>query len=87
MLNCAKNNCSDCQLFQNEVEKLLSMIFDNLYPNYFFDKVLHQFVNSRQTNLNQTQPKNKKEKEIVAVEIFFVGKQSHIFAEDISKLI
>ena len=37
--------------------------------------------------LNQTQPANKKEKETVTVEILYVGKQSHIFAKDISKLI
>ena len=49
------------KLFQNEVEKLRSMFFNNGYPNYFFDKVLYQFVNSRQINLNHTQPTNKKE--------------------------
>ena len=42
-------------------------------------------MNSRQTNLNQTQPTNKKEN--ITVEIPYVGKQSHIFAKDISKLI
>ena len=44
-------------------------------------------MNSRQTNLNQTQPTNKKEKETITVEISYVGKQSHRFAKDISKLI
>ena len=87
MLNRAKNICSDCHLFKNEVEKLRSMFCNNGYQNYFFDKVFHQFMNSRQTNLNQTQPTNKKEKEIITVEIPYVGKQSHIFAKDISKLI
>ena len=33
------------------------------------------------------QPTNKKEKETITVEILYVGKQSHIFAKDISKLI
>ena len=42
-------------------------------------------MNSRQANLNQTQPTNKKKN--IAVEIPYVGKQSHIFAKDISKLI
>ena len=42
-------------------------------------------MNSRQTNLNQTQPTNKKEKETITVEIPYVGKQSHIFAKDVSK--
>ena len=42
-------------------------------------------MNSRQTNLNQTQSTNKKEN--ITVEIPYVGKQSHIFAKDISKLI
>ena len=50
--------------------------------NFFY-----QFINSRQTNLNQTQPTNKEEKETITVEIPYVGKQSHIFAKDISKLI
>ena len=45
------------------------MFFNNGYPNYFFDKVLYQFMNRRQTNLNQTQPTNQKEKETAAVEI------------------
>ena len=85
MLNRAKNICSDCHLFKNEVEKLRSMFCNNGYPNYFFDKVFYQFMNSRQTNLNQTQPTNKKEN--ITVEIPYVGKQSHIFAKDISKLI
>ena len=44
-------------------------------------------MNNRQTNLNQTQPTNKKEKETITVEIPYVGKQSHIFAKNISKLI
>ena len=44
-------------------------------------------MNRRQSNLNQTQPTNKKEKETVAFEIPYVGKQSHKFAKDISKLI
>ena len=44
-------------------------------------------MNSRQTNLNQTQPANKNEKETIVVEIPYVGKQSHIFRKDISKLI
>ena len=61
------------------------MFFNNGYPNYFFDRVLYQFVNRRQTNLNQTQPTNKKE--TIAVEIPYVEKQSHIFAKDILKLI
>ena len=39
MLNRAKNICSDCHLFKNEVEKLRSMFYNNGYPNYFFDKV------------------------------------------------
>ena len=42
-------------------------------------------MNHRQTNLSQTQPTNKKEKETIAVEIPYVGEQSHIFAKDISK--
>ena len=87
MLNRAKNICSNRQLFQIEIEKLRSMFCNNGYPNYFLDEVLYQFMNSRQTNLNQTQPTNKKEKETIAVEISYVGKQSHIFAKDISKLI
>ena len=87
MLNRGKNVCSNHQLFQIEIEKLRSMFFNNGYPNYFFDKVLYQFMNCRQTNLNQTQPANKKEKETVAVEIPYVGKQSHKFAKDISKFI
>ena len=62
------------------------MFFNNGYPNYFSDKVLYQFMNRRQTNLHQTQPANKK-KEIVSVKIPYVGKQSYIFANDISKLI
>ena len=33
------------------------------------------------------QPANKKEKETAAVEILYVGKQSHIFAKDILKII
>ena len=57
------------------------------FPNYFFDKVFYQFMNSKQTNLNQMQPINKKEKETITVEIPYVGKQSHIFAKDILKLI
>ena len=44
-------------------------------------------MNSRQTNLNQTQPTNKKEKETITVEIPYVRKQSYIFAKGISKLI
>ena len=87
MLNRAKNICSNCNLFKNEVEKLRSMFCNNGYPNYFFNKVFYQFMNSRQTNLNQTQPTNKKEKENITVEIPYVGKQSHIFAKDILKLI
>ena len=87
MLNRAKNIYSNRQLFQIEIEKLRSMFCNNGYPNYFFDEVLYQFMNSRQTNLNQTQPTNKKEKETNTVEIPYVGKQSHIFAKDISKLI
>ena len=59
LLNRAKNICSNRQLFQIEIEKLRSMICNNEYPNYFFDKVLYQFINSRQTNLNQTQPTNR----------------------------
>ena len=62
MLNCAKNICYNCLLFQNEAEKLRSMFFNNGYPNYFFDAILYQLVNSRQTNLNQTQPTNKKKR-------------------------
>ena len=74
MLNGAKNICSNRELFQIEIEKLRSMFFNNGYPNYFFDKVLYQFMNRRQTNLNQTQPANKKQKGTVAVEIPYVGK-------------
>ena len=59
MLNRANNICSNHQLFQIEIEKLRSMFCNNGYPNYFFDKVLYQFMNSRQKNLNQTQPTNK----------------------------
>ena len=55
--------------------------------NYFFDKVFYQFINNRQTNLNQTQPTNKKEKETITVDIPYVGKQSLIFTKDISKFI
>ena len=44
-------------------------------------------MSSRQTNLNQTQPTNKKEKKTITVQILYVRKQSHIFAKDISKLI
>ena len=87
MLNRAKNICSDCHLFKNEVEKLKLMFCNNGYPNNFFDKVFYQFINTRKTNLNQTQRTNKKEKETITVEIPYVGKQSHIFAKDISKLI
>ena len=87
MLNLAKNICSNRQLFQIETEKLRSMFCNNGYPNYFYDEILYQFMNSRQTNLNLTQPTNKKEKENITVEIPYVGKQSHIFAKDISKLI
>ena len=87
MLNCAKNICSNHQLFQIKIEKLRSMFFNNGYTNYFFNKVLYQFMNHRQTNLNQMQPANKKEKETIAVEILYVGKQSHIFAKYILKLI
>ena len=58
-----------------------------LYLTYFFDRVFYQFMNSRQTNLNQTQPTNKKEKETITIEIPYMGKQSHVFAKDISKLI
>ena len=47
MLNRAKNICSDCHLFKNEVEKLSSMFCNNGYRNYFFDKVFYQFMNSR----------------------------------------
>ena len=53
----------------------------------FSIKFFYQFMNSRKTNLNQTQPTNKKEKETITVKIPYVGKQSHIFAKDISKLI
>ena len=87
MLNRAKNICSNRQFFQIEIDKLRSMFINNRYPNYFFDKVLYQFINRRKTNLNQRQPTNNKEKETVAVEIPYVGKQSDIFAKDISKLI
>ena len=41
MLNRAKNICSDCHLFKNEVEKLRSMFCNNGCPNYFFDKVFY----------------------------------------------
>ena len=41
----------------------------------------------RQVNLNHSQPTNKKKKETIAVKIPYVGKQSHIFAKNISKLI
>ena len=44
-------------------------------------------MNSRLTNLNQMQPTNKKEIDTITVEIPYVGKQSHIFAKDILKLI
>ena len=37
MLNRAKNICSDCHLFKNEVEKLRSILCNNGLPNYFFD--------------------------------------------------
>ena len=87
MLNHPKNICSNHQQFKNEEEKLRSMFYNNGYPNYFFDKVLYQFMNSRQANLNQTQPTNIKEKQTITVEILYVGKQSHIFTKDISKLI
>ena len=50
----------------------------------FSIKFFYQFMNSRQTNLNQTQPTSK---ENITVEIPYVRKQSHIFAKDISKLI
>ena len=74
MLNRAKNICSNRRLFKNEVEKLRSMFCYNAYLNHFFDKVLYQFMNSRQTNLNRTQPTNKKEKETITVEIPYEGK-------------
>ena len=44
-------------------------------------------MNNRQTNLNQSQATNNNEKETITVEIPYVGKQSHIFAKNISKLI
>ena len=34
-------------------------------------------MNSRQINLNQMQPTNKKEKETIAIKTPYVGKQSH----------
>ena len=71
----------------NEIEKLRSMFFNNKYLNYFFNKILYHFINSRQINLNQTQSTNKKEKEIITVEISYLGKQSHIFVKHILKLI
>ena len=63
------------------------MFCNNGYPNSFSDKVFYQFINSRQTNLNQTQSTIKKKEEAITVEISYVGKQSHIFAKDISKRI
>ena len=47
MLNRVKNIFSNGQLFQIEIEKLRLMFCNNGYPNYFFDKVLYQFMNSR----------------------------------------
>ena len=57
----------------SKMKKLRSMFCNNGYPNYFFDKVLYQFMSSRQTNLNQMQPTNKKEKETITLEIPNVG--------------
>ena len=59
LINCGKNICSDHEVFQDVVAKLRSMFINNGYPNYFFDKVLHQFLN-RSANVSQTQLKNKK---------------------------
>ena len=79
----AKNICSNSQLFKNEVEKLRSMFYNNGYPNYFFDKLLFQIMSSRQKNLNQMQPTNKKEKETIKLEIPNVEKQPYILTKDI----
>ena len=63
------------------------MFCNNGYPHYFFNKVLYQFINNRHTNLNQTQPTSKKEKETITVEIPYVGKQSHILRRTFQKII
>ena len=43
LLNRARRICSSNFLFDNEVKLLKSVILNNGYPNWFFDKVLKQF--------------------------------------------
>ena len=43
-----------------KVLKLRSVFLDNGYPNYFFDKVLHQFLNSKQMQIRRNLQIKKK---------------------------
>ena len=82
LLNCAKRICSSNFSFDNEIKLLKSIFLNNGYPNWFFDKVLKQFLclNQRSAQYNGKTYEN-------CIIISYIGKDLHRFAKRISALI
>ena len=80
--NRAKHICSSNFSLDNEVKLLKSIFLNNGYPNWFFDKVLKQFLclNHRSAQYDDKTYEN-------CIIIPYIGKDSHRFAKRISALI
>jgi len=70
--------CSNSNLRNIEIRNLRSYFFQDVYPNWFFDKVLEQFQ-SKLASQTQTQTSNEKDFSYLFYVPYF-GKTSRVFA-------
>ena len=83
-LNRAKLICSNISLFEQEIEKLKTMLKANDYPGRFFDKILQQFLKSdKNQSSNSTQPSQSAYE--YPISLPYLGKISQRFVNQFSK--